>query len=643
MCGISGAVVPPGSPAGLRAVTRLVRLQLARGPDHQAVREERCGGLSVVLGHDRLSIVELSRAGNQPMDGAGGRLSVVFNGELYDFRELRRRLETGGARFSTGSDTEVLLASWAERGPGAPESWNGMFALGLLDRVERRLWLVRDRFGVKPLFWAEADGGLFFASSARALAAVVGAEPDPAWAARGLARGVYEDEAGGSAFSGIRSVPPGCRVAVDLSGDRPVVGAPERWYRLEERVAARREELAGLGSQERGARLRETLAGAVALRLRADVPVALSLSGGLDSASVAALSVEAGVRPVAFCFGDPREPAGEGGAASLLAGRLGLPVRWIRARRGEIEEAVEATLAMQDGPFPDLSVVAQNLVYRAASREGFKVVMGGQGADEALMGYRKYQAWAVAEDLGAGRLVGACLGLAGLARFLAGDLVRGTRPWRFMTRYLGRDPGPSSGRAQAAGTAGDFGTLVLPAPSQEAMGLAGRSLGERQILDVTRLSLPTLLRYEDGNSMGWSIESRLPFMDYRVMELGLALPREDKIRDGYGKWLLRSVMAGRVPDPIRWARYKFGFEARSREWVAAGVGRWLRARLEASGSGAARWLRPGARVADAFSDRQLAGTPGRLSELAGGGQEGRAAEAAASRTSARRRVFSARS
>ncbi|GIW33106.1 asparagine synthase (glutamine-hydrolyzing) [Meiothermus sp.] len=563
MCGIAGAFSWIQSAEPLRAlVAEVVQSQLHRGPDHQAVVELPQPAGPLVLGHNRLSIIDLSEHSNQPLWDHTGRYCIVFNGEIYNYLELRDQLMQLGHRFQTQGDTEVILEAYKAWGKNAWERFIGMFAFALLDTQSQQLWLVRDRFGVKPLFYLIKDGILAFASSTGALARHFGLAPNLEYVSRGLYYYVYEDDSDISPYVGLRALPAGHHACIRLQ--QPSV-EPQRYYDLAGRVEQKIAALEGLSDKALLEELEATLQSAVVLRLRSDVPLAISLSGGLDSSLVAALAARQHPQVEGFCYGHPRAARSEGPLAQALAQKSGIEVHfvWPELSKERLVQAFEKTLASQDAPFPTLSILAQNFVYEAARAEGYKVLLGGQGGDEGFMGYRKFFLFQLRHLLQQKRLAELGSFALGFAQLLAAESYKLGLFWQNRQRYSGKQP---------------EGNLRLPKVQLQLGASADQAPWLRQMLDVTRYSLPTLLRYEDRNSMGHSIESRLPFLDYRVLELGLALPVHLKLRNGYGKWALRQIAHSKVPEVIRTARYKRGFDV-TQTWLTEGLGAHLQEQL----------------------------------------------------------------
>jgi len=564
MCGICGIIERAPSSVAARFIADALTTQMPRGPDfHRACRFTGEWG-SCTLGHNRLSIIDLTSDGHQPMTDTAGELRITYNGEIYNYIELRQELAALGYVFRSRSDTEVILAAYRQWGLGCAERFNGMFAFALLDQPRRQLHLVRDRFGVKPLFYHRGNGRVLFASTAGPIARAIDARPDLEYVSRGLTLRVYEADDERSPYVAVRAALPGHAYSISLDDDFPVVS--RRWYDLTPRVQAAHETLSGLDAAEVTLRLRETLQDAVQLRLRADVPVAVSLSGGLDSGTITALAARGESKILAFSHAHPAAPRSEGTAVEAMRRALGIEVHYIWPDVRAVAPSFWSCLEAQDAPFFSTSVMAQYLVFEEARRHGIKVMLGGQGADEIFMGYRKYQAFHLRQLLHGGQFGLASRTAVYLARTLAAETGQFTTYWRAARRYVGGH------RHESA--------LHLPASSSLSLGhRVDMPLWHRQAVDVCALSLPTLLRYEDRNSMGNSIESRLPFMDYRLVEFGLALPVTAKLQRGYGKWVVRDAMQDLVPNEVRLSRTKRGFDAGSLGWFADGLGGQIRSRL----------------------------------------------------------------
>ena len=590
MCGISGILARRDHPGVEEFVAHAIRLQRPRGPDHEAAARSDFGGWTAVLGHNRLCVIDLEPTGHQPMWSADRRLVTSYNGEIYNYLELRTELESTGVAFRSRSDTEVLLAAWARWGAEALHRCNGMFAIAMLDMARGELVLARDRFGVKPLYYTHQPGQLRFASTLGPLVES-GPEPDLGYLRQGLEQGVYEDQTGRSPYRGILSVPPGQLVRIPLAADR-VRPEVRQWYRFEADTAAEVDRLAGVSVAVAVAEVREVLSDAVSLRLRSDVPVGVSLSGGLDSATVAVLAAagKGGVR--GLTFGHPEAADSEAPLVAELARGRGIEPEYVWPSPDRMAELFWSCLRAQQAPFGSGSVVAQYAVFQRARELGLTVMLGGQGGDEGFMGYRKYQLFRVQAALASRQPRELLRAAVGFGRALWGERHQAAVYW-------------ARGRQYATGV-GPESVLRLGEPDQPELGL-GRSGGirGRQVQDIVHFSLPTLLRYEDRNSMAHSIESRLPFLDYRVLVLGAALPEALKLRGGWGKWIVREAFQDRLPPSIAWARAKRGFDVNAHGWITAGLGAAMREALQQTVPRLGDLVMPGLRVADYFANTRL--------------------------------------
>ena len=601
MCGIAGAISPGSCEKAKPIVQSIVLSQHRRGPDHQAIECIRGSQTHVVMGHNRLSIIDLTSQANQPMWDGDHRYCLVYNGEIYNYIELREELVGLGHKFFSRSDSEVIIEAFKEWGLDALDRFNGMFAFALYDTETETMWLVRDRFGVKPLCYYSNENTLFFASTGKAIAESERLEPNLDYAARGLVYHIYEDDTDISPYQGLRALRPGHCLQVRSMPAGKLTLELHSYYDLGSRVGRLREVIVEQSPLELTQLVAERLAHSVTIRLRADVPMGISLSGGLDSATLAGLLGQRHDDITGFTFGHPDVSASEGPVVRDMSERTKIGVHFVWPRPAAFIDAFWEAFEAQDAPFPGPSIVAQYLVFKAASDHGVKVLLGGQGGDELFMGYRKFQLFRFYELAHSRRYLEALAAAAGIFSVLLAESEK-------IMEYLGHLERYHGGRRLK-------GALKLPDPSPLAMGYhPTQPLWERQLQDVTRFSLPTLLRYEDRNSMGNSVESRLPFLDYRLVELALALPTPLKIRRGYGKWIVREATRGMVLDRIRLARYKRPFDVHLRRWIEQGLGDSIRARLRGIVAKTRDFLAPGAAINDVWSDAQLVRRPSAFAE-----------------------------
>jgi asparagine synthase (glutamine-hydrolysing) len=590
MCGIAGTIRLDGSPESQGLVEAVVASQRSRGPDHEAVVATQAGAARLVLGHSRLKILDLSSDSDQPLWDHERKLCLVYNGEVYNYRELRDELVARGHRFGTVGDTEVILEAYKAWGTAAFERFNGMFAFGMWDCAAERFYLVRDRFGIKPLYYCHDPHRLYFASTCDALACRLGLEPDLSYAARGIRYWVYDDD-DRAPFAGLRSLRPGHFAVVDLAASRPLRLEVHAYYSLTEAVERRVGPLRARSEDDIRDEMAALLERAIVLRMRSDVPVGVSLSGGLDSSVVAAICGAQG-QVTGFTFGHPEDAASEGPMVRHLSRHTGLAVHFIQPGIREIIRAYFGAIAAQGAPFPTGSIIGQYLVYGAARERGVKVVLGGQGGDEVFMGYRKYEYFHLRQLLHQGAHRRALAFLLRALPDLTAELPRLALYWKAGRRY-----------SKAGGIAtelrlADAGTLDMRADLT-------RPLWERQVHDILHTSLPTLLRYEDRNSMAHGVESRLPYLDHELVEFALALDVSYKLRNGRRKWILRDYARGRIPQVIRMARAKRGFDVQQSRWIDEGLGEAIRSALHERMPLIRPYLAPDARIERMFADARL--------------------------------------
>lgn len=603
MCGIAGFLSGTPSPDAEHLVRSIVEDQLHRGPDYQTVEPLPFGSGTLVFGHDRLSILDLSAAAHQPLFDPQRRACIILNGEIYNFIELRRELEAEGVTFQTNGDSEVALQAYLTWGLDFVERLNGMFAFAIADLEHQRVVLVRDRFGVKPLYLYRADGIVAFASTGRVLAREFSLEPDLGYLHQGIATLNFDDSSGRTQYQGLESLRPGTMLVAETDNGRLTL-REHRWYDIESRVERQIGERAGWSDKEWSEQFLAAFESAVDIRLRADVPVAVSLSGGLDSASVAALAARHDRSVKAFTLGDASDASSEGPLAKEAADKAGIDITFVRPDLDALTSSFLSTLDAQDAPFAGGSQVAQYLVAQQVRAEGYTVLLGGQGGDEGYMGYRKYFIFALKSLLASKRYGDAAsLGMQ-IARMMIAEGSNLRAYWRHRGRFAEARESTSTVLAKPPG-------FVAP-----SLGLKpGQPVWKRQLLDITDWSLPTLLRYEDRNGMAHSIESRLPFMDYRVLELGLSAPTRLKVNKAYGKWLVRQAMAGQVPDSIRLARYKRGYPVDTAAWLESGLGDTLRGWITQSTTCLEPFLDRPLDVSEHFSNERLLNDVQALPEL----------------------------
>jgi asparagine synthase (glutamine-hydrolysing) len=570
MCGITGLVDTArlrGYDAGSRLERALNRLA-ARGPDGRGTWSDEC----CILGHRRLAIIDLSPAGAQPMAGFGR--VITFNGEIFNFRELRVELEQCGRRFVSNSDTEILLAGWDQWGKGLLSRLVGMFAFALWDPVARCLTVARDRFGEKPLFYWTSGTQLAFASDFLALEEMAGhrfaVDPD---ALRLFFSLRYIPEPWTIARQ-VRKLQPGH--LLQFKRDQVMV---RRWY---ERPALSRQP----GQPGSRAVLREAMDMAVADRQVADVPVGAFLSSGIDSAIVAATMARhrSSVRTFTIGFDGVPDYYEERPGAREIARHIGSEHTEIVVRADDMIKVVDGLFACLDEPFADSSAVASFIVAREARRH-IKVALSGDGADEVFGGYRKYQGELYADLY---RRVPLLLRrsvveptIALLPEGKQTPLLEVLRRLKRFVGFAGRDRAARhAGWAEQLSEADLDRLLVLPGGGPTAESIVAAIQQDHDGIDPINSLLATdvdlvlpgdMLVKVDRTSMANGLEVRCPFLDHRVVEAAFALPGTTKLKPGTGKVVLREIFADRLP-PSVFKRPKKGFEIPLAEWLTGPLG-----------------------------------------------------------------------
>ena len=517
---------------------------------------DRAGHLTanVVLGFRRLSILDLSVRGHQPMSTPDRRYWIVFNGEIYNYRELGAELTRLGHRFISHCDTEVLLAAFAQWGTACFARCNGMWACIIYDAVAGTVTACRDRFGIKPLYyWAAPDGAVCFASEPKQFSAVAGwhASINVPHASHFLETGVTDDD-DQTLFDRVFRLRPGELVELSIAGCTTLSDgrlAVRRWYTLSPSPFT--------GTfEDAAAECRRLLTDSVRLMLRSDVPIGSCLSGGIDSSSVVCLShrllTAQGLtgRQKTFSAVTPSLPIDERQWIDEVVRATGVAAHFTTPTAEDLTDAAERMAWHQDEPVSGTSVFAQWCVFEMASVTGMKVMLDGQGADETFAGYHSFFAPYLAGLLRHGRVGETWTELAALnARHRLG-IGRGLR-----------------GAIRALAGAGDSG----------AVGVAALSLAQ-----LTRGNLQMLLRFEDRNSMAHSIEARVPFLDHRLVEFALGLPDAFKLGGGVTKRVLRAAMSGVLPDRIRDRVDKIAFATPEDGWMSGEQRDWFRGELAAA-------------------------------------------------------------
>jgi asparagine synthase (glutamine-hydrolysing) len=569
MCGIAGYWSRPGAPDRVPHLEAALRRLTQRGPDDRGAEHWRAGWGEVGLGHTRLSIIDLTAGGHQPMHSGDGRYSLVFNGEIYNYRELREELAAAGHVFRSQSDTEVLLAAWAAWGEACLPKLLGMFAFVVLDRLVGTLTCARDAFGIKPFYYAETATGFCFASELPAAVVLrgTGAALNLQRAYDYLAHGDY-DSTDQTFIDGIRQLEPGKVFILELNGGRP--GTSRDWWSPQ--VAS----VADIGLTEAASELRRLFLESVSQHLRSDVPLGAALSGGVDSSAVVCamrhLEPDAPIHTFSFVAKD--SPLSEEDWVDAVNAQVGATAHKVFVEPDELARDLDDMILAQGEPFGSTSIYAQYRIFKAAREAGITVTLDGQGADELLGGYNGYPGKRVHSLLDQGRLGDAASFLRrwtawpgrplrhGL-KLVVADYVNGDIYQR-LRQLAGSDMRPSWldwRQLEERGVRLQF-PRILPDD------VPCRRLMAELAISASRRGLPALLRHADRNSMHFSVESRVPFLTTRLADFLFMLPEEYLISpQGETKHVFRKAMRGIVPDAVLDRRDKIGFATPEQQWL----------------------------------------------------------------------------
>ena len=547
-----------------------------RGPDDEGWREFVSPAGSVALGLRRLAVIDLSEDAQQPMEDCAGRYHLVFNGEIYNYRELREELRGLGWSFRTSSDTEVLLKAYMAWKQKSMDRFVGMFAFVIWDDKEKTIFAARDRFGIKPLYFVKYGTGVAFGSEIKQLLNLHGMPVRMNLVRmRDFLRSGISDHTEETLFDNVTQLRGGEYAIVSVGTGGKVDIRTDRWYR----IPTNQEE--SLSDDDASARFGELLRDAVRLHMRSDVPVGSCLSGGLDSSSLVCLMTQLlevsrpglGVRTISACFDE--KTVDERRFMESVIRHTGSRPTFVYPSARDLFEHAEKITWHQDEPFGSTSIFAQWCVFEEAKRGGITVMLDGQGADEPIAGYHSSFRYCIRELQNQHRwgelirTVYACRAIHGIS--LTEQLSRVRLPLtveRLCRRVLKATIGPADRR-------------WLNSESIRGLPSSGSVFDEAveraQLESVTDLRtycvamtfaarLPTLLHYEDRNSMAHGIEGRVPFLDHRLVEFVLSLGGEHKIKRAETKRVMRRAMANVLPREVQERQDKLGFSTPEEGW-----------------------------------------------------------------------------
>jgi asparagine synthase (glutamine-hydrolysing) len=565
MCGIAGIVNFNKCAVTQQEIDCVTDALIHRGPDGRGVWFDSTQ--TIALGHRRLSIVDLSENGKQPMLFGNDRYVITYNGEIYNYIEIKEELKSKGHSFRSACDTEVILAAYAQWGTAMLHKFNGMWTFALYDQENKVLLLSRDRFGIKPLYYLHTGERLIFASEVQAIHKLLGPDyPLDTDVLADIAKGSFVNHSSEKSYlKNVKSLPGGYNLHI-----KDGVAKSEIWYSLPKVNVP-------VTFGEQAEKFKELLTDSCKLRLRSDVPVGTCLSGGVDSGSITSIinrltgdgtASEGNYTHLSFCAAFKGSPIDESDAARSLADTIGSQLHVVNVNAPSHDELISA-MEMCDGPMHALAFYPIWKLYKYIREKKVIVTLDGQGPDEMLGGYRPlHEALTAAIEL--------------------------KRPlWMYDVYKTYRSQGESS---QFSSKKFARRTLlsVLYKTIRNKLHLSQRHCNSSDNLTAVRMPssqtdafskslfkqffqapLPGILNQYDRCSMANSVECRMPFMDYRIVEFVFSLPLEAKVGGGFTKRVLRSAMDGILPDPIRLNKLKIGFNAPIVDWFHGPMREWI--------------------------------------------------------------------
>lgn len=560
MCGIAGIISAPGRLVAAETLRVMADSIKHRGPDGEGFWISPEG--NVGFGHRRLSIIDLSPEAAQPMHYLG-RYSIVYNGEIYNYKELKKDLVKSGYNFKTQSDTEVILAAFDCYQSRCLQYFDGMFAFAIWDNKNRRLFAAKDRFGEKPFYYHFEENTFSFASEMKGL-----------WAAGAprkmsnkmmlnylaLSQVQYPTDKSETFYQDIFSLPPAHYLEYEEAGELTIYS----YYDIDKQLSQRYRVNDALE------RLDSLLSESVQRRLRSDVETGSSLSGGIDSSAIAWYIRNHKREHKTFSAVFEGFERDESENIAKLREHLSLTNFTVTPNAQDLYNEISRVAWHQEEPFPSSSIFAQFKVFELAASGGIKVLLDGQGADEIFAGYEKYYHWYLQD------LVGHHQFLRARREYVAFRRNNANLKWNFRNIIAAFLPSHTAmaleKRELGIIRSNNFinPELMSALKGHEWEGLykpTVTKLNDILYFNTMQLGMEELLRYSDRNAMAHGVEIRLPFLNSDLVRFAFSLPASFKIRNGYSKWILRTLMSDRLPESIAWQKRKTGFEPPQKAWL----------------------------------------------------------------------------
>ncbi|MDP2696311.1 MAG: asparagine synthase (glutamine-hydrolyzing) [bacterium] len=574
MCGIAGIIEKNGRAASIKKLQSMAGAIAHRGPDDDGFYQKD----NVALAHRRLSILDLSQDGHQPMNV--GSFWITFNGEIYNYIELRKEL---GGRFKTKTDTEVILTAYRKWGVDCVKKFNGIFAFAIWDEEKKTLFCARDHLGVKPFYYSIKSGAFYFSSEAKGLlAGGIKARPNDRAIYDYLVRGYYQHDTNESFFDGIHQLPPGHT----LLWRDGVISMNSYWD-----PATKIKDFSTWSDKQVSDHFFKIFKDATKIQLRSDVPVGIQLSGGLDSSALTAMvnhicGGQKNFKLFSFIYGN--FPDIEKPFMEAAAKKLGWDLEFITIFSKDMVEAMEEIVWYQDEPFPGLPTFGQHFVAKRCRAENIPVILGGEGGDEIGGGYEYYMG---AYFLDMIKKQGAEDALGELSAF---GKIRPQNPFQDLEAGLRFLLG-ALGSYFSSGTSADASSFVSHEAlrhdflnkdyaSMEFSQPFESHLSNMQYRDIFHTKLPRIIHSIDRAAMAYGVEHRVPFLDHRLVELGLSLPIRHRIRNGHQRFFIRQAMQSLLPKKVAWAP-KRATPSPQREWFKDELRPWVQSILASKSFG----------------------------------------------------------
>ena len=582
MCGILGGWLLDPQASFVTDISAAMHALKHRGPDaqHYEIFNAQKKG-QILFGHTRLSIIDLSLAGQQPMQTSDGRYTIVFNGEIYNYRELRHQLHQMGYHFHSNSDTEVLLTAWQEWGSSCLQHLLGMFTFVIYDKQAQTLTSVRDAFGIKPFFYTNAPGRFLFASEQRALLTLNGKKPTINWQRSYdyLVHGDYDSQ-DQTFFQDVWHLLPGQMMVFDLT--TATLSTPVSWW------TPNTTERSDLTFSDATELLRKQFLQNIRLHLRSDVPLGAALSGGIDSSAVvcAMRYIEPEIPIHTFSYIAQGSDVSEEHWIDCVNDHIHAVPHKLIATAEELTYDLDDMILAQGEPFGSTSIYAQYRVYKLAKESGITVTLDGQGADELLAGYHGYPGERLLSLLEQRNLLSTLKFASNWGRWPGrsykkawmhlGSILLPDSIYNQTLRFVGINSSPNWLNIKLLK---DAGVSLREIRIHKDPNNKGRRVVEKLASSLQQKGLSELLRHGDRDSMRFSVESRVPFLTLPMADLLLSLPENYLISNsGETKSVFRAAMRGIVPDEILDRRDKIGFATPEKDWllsIAPTARNWL--------------------------------------------------------------------